>query len=249
MRRLQKIAAKILFPDLQSSRVGTHNEPTRHQWMEETLKKLPQGAKILDAGAGELRFKKYCAHLEYVSQDFAQYDGQGDQVGLQTTTWDNSKLDIVSDITDIPMEDASFDAVMCNEVLEHVPDPVAAIRELNRVLKKGGYLLLTAPFCSLTHFAPYHFSTGFSRYYYKTHLETLEYDILDLHTNGNYFEFLAQELRRLPSVGNRYASQKSNSSQKLAIKAILTYLDQASQADQGSDELLCFGYQVFAQKQ
>ncbi|MEM9830571.1 MAG: methyltransferase domain-containing protein [Bacteroidota bacterium] len=248
MQRLQRIAAKTLFPKLTDTNVGTHNEATRHQWMKETLKKIPAGARILDAGAGELRFKKYCTHLEYVSQDFGQYDGQGDQAGLQTKTWDNSKLDIVSDIIDIPVESESFDAIMCNEVLEHVPNPVAAIRELHRILKKEGYLILTAPFCSLTHFAPYHFSTGFSRYYYETHLEALGYDILDLHTNGNYFEYLAQELRRLPSVGDQYTQQKPDSSQKLALKAILSYLEQASQADQGSDELLCFGYQVFAQK-
>lgn len=248
MRLLQKIAKKTLFPNLQNTKVGTHNETTRHQWMESTLKKIPQGAKILDAGAGELRFKKFCAHLEYVSQDFAQYNGQGNQAGLQTKTWDNSKLDIVSDITDIPVEDGSFDAVMCNEVLEHVPDPKAAIRELDRILIKDGYLILTAPFCSLTHFAPYHFSTGFNQYFYKNHLEVLGYDILDLHANGNYFEFLAQELRRLPTVGERYSNHKPDSPQALAIQAVLEYLDQASHTDRGSNELLCFGYQVFAQK-
>lgn len=246
--KLKKLASKILFSDVKETSVGTHNEEDRYQWVEETLKKIPAGHKILDAGAGELKFKKYCTHLEYVSQDFAQYDGKGDSAGLQTQTWDNSKLDIVSDITDIPVDDSSFDAVMCNEVIEHVPDPVKAINELNRVLRPGGYLILTAPFASLTHFAPYHFSTGFNKYFYKEHLEALGYEVLDLHANGNYFEYMAQELRRLQGIGKRYAELPADGLERSSIKVVLSYLDKLSQRDKGSEELLCFGYFVFARK-
>ena len=121
---------------------------------------MPAGSRILDAGAGELRYKPLCSHLEYVSQDFAQYNGQGDGVGLQMGNWDQTHLDIVCDITQIPEPDQSFDVIMCIEVFEHLPDPLAALREFNRLLKSGGWLIITAPFNSLTHFAPYHFYTG-----------------------------------------------------------------------------------------
>lgn len=70
-------------------------------------------SRILDAGAGELAYKHFCSHLHYVSQDFAQYDGKGNASGLQMGTWDQSNLDIISDITSIPEKDASFDAIMC----------------------------------------------------------------------------------------------------------------------------------------
>ena len=96
--------------------VGLQNEGTRILWIKKTLKKIPAGLKILDAGAGECPFKKFCSHLNYVSQDFGQYDGKGDKKGLQTKNWDNTKLDIVSDITKIPVSDNSFDAIMCTEV-------------------------------------------------------------------------------------------------------------------------------------
>ena len=74
--------------------VGTTNESTRTKWIEDTLKKIPEGLTILDAGAGECPFKKSCSHLKYIAQDFAQYHGDG-EIGLQTGTWNNTKLDIV----------------------------------------------------------------------------------------------------------------------------------------------------------
>jgi ubiquinone/menaquinone biosynthesis C-methylase UbiE len=227
-------------------KVGTTNESNRVKWIENTLKKIPEGSKILDAGAGECQFKKFCSHLKYVSQDFAQYTGEGD-VGLQTGTWDNSKLDIISDITSIPVPDHSFDAVMCTEVLEHVPDPVAALKEMNRVLKPGGFLLITAPFASLTHFAPYHFATGLSRFFYQHHCHLMGYEIIELQENGNYFEFLGQEIRRVKRVSKEYSSGY-NIIDKIIIHLQLWSLQRLSNKDKGSKELLSYGIHFFGKK-
>ena len=49
------------------------------------------------------------------------------------------------DITDTKLPDATYDIVMANHVLEHIPDDRAAMRELFRVLKPGGMALLTTP--------------------------------------------------------------------------------------------------------
>ncbi len=86
--------------------------------------------------------------------DFGEYDGKGDGEALQIGEFDYGKLDIISDITSIPAPDSSFDAIMCIEVLEHLPDPIKAIQEFYRLLKPNGHLLITAPFCSLTLFFP-----------------------------------------------------------------------------------------------
>ena len=227
--------------------VGTTNEEARVNWIEKTLLKIPAGYSILDAGAGECQFKKFCAHLKYTAQDFAQYTGEGDS-GLHTGTWDNSKLDIISDITAIPRENDSFDAIMCTEVLEHVPDAVAALNEMNRLIRKGGYLLITAPFGSLTHFAPYHFATGFNRYFYEHHLKNMGYEIQDLTMNGNYFEFLAQEVRRVNTVAKKYTSGKLNLLNRFFRYQFLNKLQELSDKDRGSSELLAFGVQLFARK-
>lgn len=227
--------------------VGTTNESARVKWIEETLRKIPEGLTILDAGAGELQFKKFCSHLKYIAQDFGQYHGDGN-IGLQTGTWDNSKLDIVSDILSIPLDDHSVDAIMCTEVLEHVPDPLGAIIEFTRLLKPGGYLLITAPFASLTHFAPYHFASGLSKYFYEKHLPDNGFEITDLQLNGNFFEYIAQENRRIKTIAAKYANKKLNIFQKIIIHLNLLILQGLSKKDKGSSELLCYGIHVFARK-
>jgi ubiquinone/menaquinone biosynthesis C-methylase UbiE len=227
--------------------VGTKNELSRVKWLEATLKKIPDGLTILDAGAGESQFKKFCSHLKYISQDFGQYEGNGD-IGLQTGKWDNTKLDIISDITSIPLEDHSVDAIMCTEVFEHIPNPVLAMQEFKRLIKPGGYLIITAPFASLTHFAPYHFASGLSRFFYEHHLPLNDFNIVDLDLNGNFFEFVAQELRRIPSVANKYASKKINFLERKLISLNLRLLQKLTNKDKGSSELLCFGIHVFARK-
>jgi FkbM family methyltransferase len=228
--------------------VGTANEMNRVSWLKKMLETLPAGLRILDAGAGELQFKYLCSHLNYVSQDFAQYNGEGTGTGLQTGVWDQSKLDIISDITTIPEPDHSFDAIMCIEVFEHLPDPIAAIREFSRLLKNGGFLILTAPFCSLTHFAPYHYSSGFNRYFYEKHLTESGFKIISIEENGNFFEFLAQEIKRIPSVSSKYCNYNLTTFENRKLDDIINVLQELTLKDQGSKELLCFGYHILAQK-
>lgn len=230
------------------TRVGTWNEATRDIWLEKSLKLIPAGSRILDAGAGELKYKRFCSHLEYVAQDFAQYDGSGDSRGLQMGSWDQAKIDIVSDITEIPEPDASFDAIMCIEVFEHLPEPLLALREFSRLLREGGQLILTAPFCSLTHFAPYHFHSGFNRYFYETHLPASGFTIVDFQQNGNFFEFLAQEVRRIPFVAKRYLGARPRIWEYCAMQLLLAALSRMSSKDTGSSELLHFGCHVRAVK-
>ncbi len=236
-------ALHFLRPD-----VGLKNQENRESWLQQTLRQIPAGSKILDAGAGTQQYKIFCMHLNYVAQDFAEYDGKGDEKGLQMGTFDYGKLDIISDITAIPRPDASFDAIMCIEVLEHLPEPSKAIAEFSRLLKPGGHLVITAPFCSLTHFAPYHYCTGFNRYWYEKQLIDNELSISELIPNGNYFEYLGQELYRVRTAAKKYAADKPNALESIALLLIRRMLLRFSINDSSSAESACFGYHVHAMK-
>lgn len=249
--KVKKLIFKLVSPffgNRMYTTIGINHVENRERWVEEKLKKIPVGKRILDAGAGELQFKKFCKHLEYVSQDFAQYNGEGNTLGLQTKTWSYDGIDIISDISSIPQPDQSFDAIMCIEVLEHIPDPILAIKEFSRLLKKDGQLIITAPFCSLTHFAPYHFATGFNKYYYEKHLSDHNFEIIEMTPNGNYFEFLASEVRRVPYVVSTYTKKKFNLMDNLVQSLFLNILEKNASRQIGSEDLLCVGYHIVARK-
>jgi SAM-dependent methyltransferase len=224
------------------------NQKPREIWLRKTLAGLPPKTRILDAGAGELRYKEFCSQLDYVAQDFGKYDGQGDGTGNQTGSWDQSRLDLICDIVKIPEPDQSFDAIMCVEVFEHLPDPIGALKEFARLLRSGGKLIITAPFCSATHFAPYHFYSGFNRYFYEKHFADLGFKITDLQANGNFFDFIYQETSRIPAMTEKYLNRRLNLPEKIILKLSLAMIDRFSRFDQKSGEFINFGYQVLATK-
>lgn len=225
------------------------NEQNRIIWVKTQLTKIKNGKNIIDIGAGEGRYSRYCEHLKYTSQDFGQYKGEGDRVGLQTGKWDISKIDIVSDILKIPVKTSSFDNVLCTEVLEHIPYPDLAIKEISRILKKGGKLILTAPFASQTHFSPYFFSTGFSINWYKKILEENKLRILKIEANGNFFDYINQELCRSPQVLKKYSNfgLLTNMLYILVIP-IVVIIWILSKFSKGSENQLCFGYHLLVKK-
>jgi len=223
------------------------NEDNRQAWLQQVMGKLPEGSRVLDAGAGELKNRKYCEHLVYVSQDFCQYQGAGGgcDEGLQPKDWNTSQIDLVSDIADIPAPDASFDAILCSEVLEHVPEPTHALDEFTRLLKPGGMLILTAPFASNVHMAPYHYCSGFSKYWYQHHLEKRGFEIQELVPNGDWYALLRQEITRL---GGLERSRKNWTWPLAYLYSIFGLFYFALRSKKNAEDLACFGWQCVAIK-
>ncbi len=223
-----------------------NNEFFRNEFLKKTISSIPSGSRILDAGAGELRNKILCDHLNYVSQDICQYDGVGNNQGLHTNVWDTKKIDIVSDITDIPEPGKSFDVILCSEVFEHLPDPLKALKEFSRLLKPGGILIVTAPFNSLVHFAPYHFSSGFSRYWYEHHFVEYGFKITELTANGDWFDYLKQEVMRLPKAARHYGDKLWPLAYFFSGLIVLYFLIRGK--SRLADDLGCFGFHCIAER-
>lgn len=63
-------------------------------------------------------------------------------------------VDMVADVQALPFVDNSVAAIECDAVLEHVPNPTAAVAEMMRVLRPGGFLHVVVPFCHPFHAYP-----------------------------------------------------------------------------------------------
>jgi SAM-dependent methyltransferase len=139
---------------------------------------LPAGSRVLDVGAGEAPYRALFGHCEYLTVDW---------VGSMYET----SPDITATAEGIPVDDANFDAVVLTEVLEHVPDPVAALREQWRILKPGGRILVTVPFVWHLHELP----NDYARYA-PAALERFAaeagFEDTVVSARGNYFTALAQ---------------------------------------------------------
>ena len=225
-------------------------EEIRNNWLRDTLGQLPAGESILDVGAGEQQYKKHCLHLKYIAQDVAEYNGEGDSSGLQTGVWDTSHLDLVCDLYDID-ESTTYDNLMCTEVLEHVVDPVLALEKFSKLVKPGGKLIITAPFNSLTHFAPYHFATGFNQFFYKHHFERLGFELSQIRASGNYISYVNSEIKRLNYIISHYNIVEPNRIFRKILTRLLTrYLNKVEKtsAANNTSSLGCYGYFVIAIK-
>ena len=110
--------------------------------------------RVLDAGAGESPWRGLLEHAEYVGIDVESADTFGMRRKADVTYYDGKV---------IPFPDASFDHVLCVEVLEHVDRPDAFVDELARVLKPGGSLVLTIPWSARLHHVPHDYQR-YTRY-------------------------------------------------------------------------------------
>lgn len=123
-----------------------------------------KGSVVIDAGT-DRRFRKNLAPFRrdfegvtYLALAHTLAERQGpDRANLQ------------GDVQALPFRNASVDGLVCFDVLEHVPDPPSAVREIHRVLKPGGAAVLTLPF-----FHPYHGAGAYSDFW------RFSWDVVDL---------------------------------------------------------------------
>jgi SAM-dependent methyltransferase len=150
--------------------------------------RLPSGARVLDAGAGECIYRPLFPGGGYVAVDRGIGDG----------AWNYGKLDALADLERAPFAAATFDAVVCTETLEHVARPGAVLRELRRVVRGGGLLVLTVPFLQPVHQAPHDYFR-YTPFGIRHLLSEAGFEVDELTAAGGFFTFLRLQLGDLPA--------------------------------------------------
>ncbi|RCG32343.1 class I SAM-dependent methyltransferase [Sphaerisporangium album] len=95
--------------------------------------------EVLRRGADVVAFDQDADELKSVASMFAAMETAGEAPPEATAET------VTGDALAMPFPDASFDRVIAAEVLEHIPDDMAAMREIHRVLKPGGLAAVTVP--------------------------------------------------------------------------------------------------------
>lgn len=144
---------------------------------------LPGGALVLDAGAGEARFASLFTGQRYLGVDLAVGD----------PSWDYSRLNVIGDLERLPLASGAADAVLNIVTLEHVREPAAVMRELARVLKPGGVLLLVAPQEWEMHQIPHDYYR-YTRYGLEHLARQAGLTAIDIRPVGGLFRLLSRRL-------------------------------------------------------
>ncbi len=96
--------------------------------------------RVLDIGAGTQPYRPYLPPgVQYTALEIVPIPGN----------------DVIASVLALPFASATFDGVICTEVIEHVPEPERALREIHRLLKPQGRVYITVPMSWALHYVPH----------------------------------------------------------------------------------------------
>jgi SAM-dependent methyltransferase len=154
---------------------------------------LPNGSLVLDLGGNRIAKRGLF--------DIECYDLRVVYANLST-----AKLPHVqAEAEHLPFMEGKFDAVVCSELLEHVPDPKGVLSEVHRVLRSGGSLLLCVPFMNRIHGDPYDYGR-YTDYYWSRTLQAFGFREISIEKQGLFWSVLADMLRELAMAKTKRSS-------------------------------------------
>lgn len=179
---------------------------TRNGILKSVMKFAPQlKGDLMDFGCGSKPYKNLFEVSRYIGVDF---QGEGH-------SHVNEEIDVFYDGRHIPFDNATFDSVFSSEVFEHIFNLPEIMKEINRVTKIGGKLLLTCPFSICEHEVPNDFAR-YSSYAIKHLVELNGFKVIAQEKTGNSIEAIFQlyityihqsitpKLRKIPVVRSAF---------------------------------------------
>ena len=151
-----------------------------NNFIKKYIHEISTEKNVLDVGGGK-RFQKW----------LKEYEPFFKNCNYKTFDFDASEgADIIGDIHKIPLQDNSMDAVICSSVLEHVKNPIVAMKEIYRILKNEGKLFVYIP-----SIYPYHARKGSYQDYWRFFDDTIpmlfeDFSSFKFIKRGGYFKAL-----------------------------------------------------------
>jgi len=145
---------------------------------------LPPDAMVLDLGGNRLGkrglfdMEKYNLNVVYANLSIAKHPH------------------VQAEAAWLPFRSGSFHAVICSEMLEHVPDPPTVVKEAHRVLRDRGTLLVCVPFLTRIHGDPYDFGR-YTDYYWSETLHAAGFTDIGIERQGGFWSVLVDMMRDL----------------------------------------------------
>jgi len=173
-----------------------------NRFVENVAQSLPANASILDAGAGECVYKSFFSHCNYMAIDLA----------VGESRWNYANLDYIAPLHEMPIDDGTFDALLCTQVLEHLELPRESIKEMYRVLKPGGKMMC------LEFSIPTSFWFKFLYDFYSFQLMPLAGKILA--GNSEAYLYLPESIRKFPAPDDFAAMMRDTGFSRVTFRRL-----------------------------
>lgn len=144
----------------------------------ELIQIVPESRLVLDVGAGHQTYKPFV-------------EARGHKYLVADLYPRSVPPDLISDVQELAILDSSVDLAMCMQVLEHVPRPWVAIKELARVVRPGGHVIISVPHLAYIHNAPHDYFR-FTHYGIRILAEEAGLEVVQVKSLGGLFSFLGQ---------------------------------------------------------
>lgn len=190
-----------------------------HRELSGAIQKFAKG-KLVDIGCGN---KPYEVWLK---------DKISEYIGCDIVQSSSNKVDVLCEANNIPLESGNYNTVLSTQVIEHVEDHQGLVNEAFRLLKSGGYFILSGPFYWNLHEEPHDYFR-FTKHGFRYILEKAGFEVIEINENGGAWATLGQVINhtfsfRNPNVnivvkGLKYLFRKLT--MHIVVNRVFSYLD------------------------